>query len=34
MHREVVPQSEQLLTRHPLRERFCEQLLHVHPVGA
>ncbi|NEE37477.1 AfsR/SARP family transcriptional regulator [Streptomyces sp. SID7982] len=27
LHREVVPQLEQLLTRHPLRERFCEQLM-------
>ncbi|MEV0124251.1 BTAD domain-containing putative transcriptional regulator [Streptomyces sp. NPDC050703] len=27
LHREVVPQLKQLLTRHPLRERFCEQLM-------
>ncbi|CAM3197706.1 hypothetical protein HMPREF1486_00759 [Streptomyces sp. HPH0547] len=26
-HREVVPELEQLLTRYPLRERFCEQLM-------
>ncbi|MGW0705634.1 AfsR/SARP family transcriptional regulator [Streptomyces sp. NPDC002643] len=27
LHREIVPELEQLLTRHPLRERFCEQLM-------
>ncbi|MCF6521804.1 BTAD domain-containing putative transcriptional regulator [Streptomyces sp. JJ36] len=27
LHREVVPELEQLLTRYPLRERFCEQLM-------
>ncbi|MEV6650771.1 AfsR/SARP family transcriptional regulator [Streptomyces sp. NPDC051219] len=26
-HHETVPEIEQLLSRHPLRERFCEQLM-------
>ncbi|MFG3257422.1 BTAD domain-containing putative transcriptional regulator [Streptomyces sp. NPDC048172] len=26
-HQRTVPELEQLLTRHPLRERFCEQLM-------
>ncbi|MEU6673233.1 AfsR/SARP family transcriptional regulator [Streptomyces sp. NPDC046925] len=26
-HQQVVPELEQLLTQHPLRERFCEQLM-------
>ena len=26
-HQQVIPELEQLLTQHPLRERFCEQLM-------